>query len=130
MKKRSYDCVYGCTVEATLDVIGGKWKGVILFHLLSGTKRFGELRRILPAVTQRMLTLQLRELEEAGIVHREVYREVPPKVEYSLTPFGKSLEPILLLMRDWGKQYQQQLLENKHVAVSNSMSMHFAEHAV
>lgn len=124
MKKRPYDCVYGCSVEATLDVIGGKWKGVILFHLLGGTKRFGELRRILPDVTQRMLTLQLRELEEAGIVHREVYREVPPKVEYSLTPFGKSLQPILLLMRDWGDQYQQKLLEHKHISSSNGTPLY------
>lgn len=110
MKKRRYDCQYGCSVEAALDVIGGKWKGVILFHLLDGTKRFGELRRILPDVTQRMLTLQLRELEDAGVVHREIYKEVPPKVEYSLTPFGRTLKPILLLMRDWGDQYQETLV--------------------
>src|SRR6185312_13133808 len=96
--------------EATLDVIGGKWKGVVLFHLLDGVKRFGDLRRLLPEVTQRMLTLQLRELEEAGIIHREVYREVPPKVEYSLTAFGSSLEPLLLLMRDWGDDYMAQLV--------------------
>ena len=91
-------------------MIGGKWKGVILFHLLDGTRRFGELRRLLPDVTQRMLTLQLRELEEADIVHREVYREVPPRVEYSLTPFGQTLEPILMLMRHWGDDYMAQLL--------------------
>ncbi|HXR64790.1 MAG TPA: winged helix-turn-helix transcriptional regulator [Ktedonobacteraceae bacterium] len=109
MKKRMYDCQYGCSVEATLDVMGGKWKGVILFHLLKGTMRFNELRRLLPEVTQRMLTLQLRELEEVGVVHREVYKEVPPKVEYSLTPFGRSLEPILLLMCDWGDQFMQAL---------------------
>jgi DNA-binding HxlR family transcriptional regulator len=109
VKKRLYDCQYSCSVEATLDIMGGKWKGVILFHLLKGTKRFNELRRMLPEVTQRMLTLQLRELEEVGIVHREVYKEVPPKVEYSLTPFGRSLEPILLLMRDWGDQFMQTL---------------------
>lgn len=110
MRRRHYEGEYSCSVEATLDVIGGKWKGVILFYLLDGTKRFGELRRLLPEVTQRMLTLQLRELEEAGIVHREVYREVPPKVEYSLTPFGKTLEPILLLMGDWGHDYMAHLL--------------------
>ncbi|MGE5333202.1 MAG: winged helix-turn-helix transcriptional regulator [Nitrososphaerota archaeon] len=110
MKRRYYVGEYSCSVEATLDVIGGKWKGVILFYLLDDKRRFGELRRLLPEVTQRMLTLQLRELEEAGIVHREVYREVPPRVEYSLTPFGKTLEPILLLMRAWGDDYMGQLL--------------------
>ena len=109
VKKRLYDGQYGCSIEATLDVMGGKWKGVILFHLLKGTKRFNELRRLLPEVTQRMLTLQLRELEAVGVVHREVYKEVPPRVEYSLTPFGRSLEPILLLMRDWGDQFMQTL---------------------
>ena len=118
MKKRTYDCYYGCSVEATLDVIGGKWKGVILFHLLSGTKRFNELRGLLPSVTHRMLVLQLRELEEAGVVHREVYPQVPPKVEYSLTPFGQSLQPILLLMEQWGDQYTETLIETKQAAQS------------
>lgn len=113
MKKRPFDYAYGCSVEAALDVMGGKWKGVILFNLLSGTMRFNELRRLLPTVTQRMLTLQLRELEMDGIIHREVYREVPPKVEYSLTSFGRSLEPLLLLMCDWGDQHQQTLLAKK-----------------
>ena len=102
-------------MEATLDVIGGKWKGVILFHLLSGTKRFNELHRYFPSVTHRMLVLQLRELEEAGVVHREVYPQVPPKVEYSLTPFGQSLRPILLLMLEWGEQYAEKLIETKQV---------------
>jgi DNA-binding HxlR family transcriptional regulator len=96
---------YGCTVEATLDVIGGKWKGVILFYLMDGPRRFNELKRRLPNVTQRMLTLQLRELEADGVIHREVYAQVPPKVEYSLTEFGESLKPILILMRDWGNEY-------------------------
>lgn len=96
---------YGCPVEATLDVIGGKWKGVILFYLLDGPRRFSDLKRRLPAVTQRMLTLQLRELEADGVIHREVYPQVPPKVEYSLTEFGASLKPILILMRDWGSDY-------------------------
>ncbi|AHN21427.1 winged helix-turn-helix transcriptional regulator [Lysinibacillus sphaericus] len=96
---------YGCPVEATLGVIGGKWKGVILYHLMSGTKRFNEFRRLMPDITQRMLTLQLRELEKDGIIHREIFKEVPPKVEYSLTEFGRTLEPIIKLMRDWGEQY-------------------------
>ena len=94
-KRRTNDCHTGCAVEAALDVIGSKWKGVILFHLLSGKKRFNELRRLIPSVTQRMLTLQLRELEKDGIIHRHVFAEVPPKVEYSLTPFGLELKPLL-----------------------------------
>ncbi len=99
---------FGCPVEATLSVIGGKWKPLILFYLLQGTKRFGELKRMLPTqVTQQMLTLQLRELERDGIVQRKVYAEVPPKVEYSLTERGHSLEPILLMMLEWGQQYLQ-----------------------
>ncbi len=96
----------GCPVEFTLDVIGGKWKGILLYHLINGTKRFNEFRRICPAITQRMLTLQLRELEEDGIVHREVYQQVPPKVEYSLTEFGRTLEPIILQMKQWGETYR------------------------
>jgi DNA-binding HxlR family transcriptional regulator len=91
-----------CPIEATLDIVGGKWKVLILFYLMQGTVRFGEFQRLIPKITQRMLTLQLRELEEDAVIHREVYRQVPPKVEYSLTEFGKSLEPLLLLMRDWG----------------------------
>jgi len=95
-----------CPVEFTLDVIGGKWKGILLYHLMEGTKRFNEFRRISPGITQRMLTLQLRELEEDGVVHREVYHQVPPKVEYSLTEFGKTLIPIIKLMKEWGEEYK------------------------
>ncbi|MED4241006.1 winged helix-turn-helix transcriptional regulator [Priestia megaterium] len=99
----------GCPVETTLDVIGGKWKGIILYHLIDGKKRFNEFRRLYPGITQRMLTLQLRELERDGIVHREIYKEIPPKVEYSLTEFGRSLEPIILLMKDWGEKHKNRI---------------------
>lgn len=113
MSKRPLNCDYGCPVEATLEVIGGRWKGVLLYHLLDDRKRFNQLRRLLPGVTQRMLTLQLRELESDGVIHRTVYAEVPPRVEYSLTDFGRSLEPILLLMRDWGEEYTTTIRANK-----------------
>ena len=88
-------------------MIGNKWKGVILYHLLDGTKRFNELRRLIPSVTQRMLTLQLRELEIDRVISRKIYPEVPPKVEYSLTEFGLSLKPILLSLREWGNQIME-----------------------
>ena len=97
-----------CPVEATLAIMGGKWKPLILFYLMEQTRRFNELRRLIPHVTQQMLTLQLRELERDGIVHRHIYAEIPPKVEYSLTEKGRSLEPILQLMLQWG-------LDNVHI---------------
>ncbi|WP_445491403.1 winged helix-turn-helix transcriptional regulator [Niallia sp. 03133] len=103
----------GCPVELTLGIIGGKWKGVILYHLIDGKKRFNEFRRISPNITQRMLTLQLRELEKDGIVHREVYHQVPPKVEYSLTDFGKSLIPIIQQMKDWGEKYRDGIFDQQ-----------------
>ena len=105
VRKQRHENYTNCPVEAALDVIGGKWKAVILFRLLEGTKRFNELRRLLPRVTQRMLTNQLRELERDGIVHREVYAQVPPKVEYSLTDFGQTLLPVLLSLKRWGEEH-------------------------
>jgi DNA-binding HxlR family transcriptional regulator len=110
---RNEHCQYGCPVEATIDVIGGKWKAVILYHLLQEPRRFSDLKRLLPSITQRMLTLQLRELEEDGIVHREIYQQIPPKVEYSLTEFGRTLEPILRTMLTWGEQYTNRIVERK-----------------
>mgnify|MGYP001244679875 CR=1 FL=1 len=117
MINRRHDCQYGCPIEATLDVIGGRWKGAILFRLIDGKKRFGELRRFLPDVTQRMLTLQLRELERDGIITRTVYREVPPKVEYALSPYGRSLEPLLMAMCDWGRHYIEEQQNIAHEAI-------------
>ena len=103
-RKDTKHCSGGCPVEAALEIIGGKWKGVVLFHLLEGTMRFNELNRAVGGVTQRVLTKQLRELEEDGLVAREVYPVVPPKVEYSLTAKGRSLEPILIALRQWGME--------------------------
>lgn len=100
-----------CAVETTLDIIGGRWKVLILHELFQGVRRFNELHRALNGVTQKMLTQQLRELEDAGIIHREVYPQVPPKVEYSLTPLGRTLEPILDAMHQWGAQYNRHKLE-------------------
>src|SRR5690554_1070367 len=92
-----------CRVEDALGIIVGKWKPIILLTLLwEGTKRFNELKRSLPGITQKMLTSQLRELEEEDIITRKVYTQVPPKVEYSMTEYGNSLEPILVAMHDWG----------------------------
>lgn len=106
MTRRKNDHDYGCPIEVALDVIGGKWKGMVLHRLLDGTARFNEMRRLMPRVTQRMLTLQLRELERDGVIRRTVYPTVPPRVEYDLTEFGASLKPILDMMSDWGTQYR------------------------
>jgi len=98
---------YFCPVTATLSVIGGKWKPIILWILLQGTHRFGELKRKIPTITQKMLTQQLREMERDEIVHREVYPVVPPKVEYSLTENGRSLTPIMQAMAAWGNEHMR-----------------------
>ena len=108
MRHRSYDRL-GCPVEACTEVIGGKWKGELLFILFTGTKRYGELRRLVPGATQRVLTLQLRELEEDGIIERKVYAVVPPKVEYSISKRGETLKPIIDAMWEWGKTFLEKL---------------------
>ncbi|GGG11428.1 winged helix-turn-helix transcriptional regulator [Paenibacillus abyssi] len=102
-----------CEKELTLAVIGGKWKLIILWHLgLEGTKRFSELKKRIPHITQKMLTNQLRELEEDQLIDRKVYPVVPPKVEYSLTKYGESLMPVLRMMYDWGKYYGDEVIWN------------------
>lgn len=103
---RKYNWRTGCDVEATLSVIGGRWKPILVCHLLDGRKRFGELRRLTPNATERMITLQLRELEADGVVSRHVFAEVPPRVEYEVTDFGRSLETILELMQAWGSAFK------------------------
>lgn len=105
---------FNCEKELTLSVIGGKWKMLILWHLgKEGTKRFGELKSLIPGITQRMLVNQLRELEEDLIVDRKVYPVVPPKVEYSLTKQGESLMPILDSMYEWGKTYMENVADTE-----------------
>lgn len=105
----------GCSVETTMAVIGGRWKSVVLYWLLDGTKRFSELSRSIPNITERTLTLQLRELEADGLVKRTVYAEVPPRVEYNLTAFGLTLKPILIAMRAWGKDYSARVSRTQRV---------------
>lgn len=102
MSHSAYDCNDGCPVEAALEVVGGKWKGVILYHVEMQPHRFNELRRLMPGITQRMLTKQLRELEADGLVHRKIYQQVPPKVEYSMTAYGQTLSPLLKALQTWG----------------------------
>ena len=102
-KHTQFECAVGCSVEATLELIGGKWKGVILYHLLQeSVLRFSQLQKLFPSCTQRTLTNQLRTLEADGFVKRVVYAQVPPKVEYSLTERGLTLTPVLLALKAWG----------------------------
>lgn len=96
----------GCGVESSLSVVAGRWKGTVLYWLLSGKARFGELHRRLPKCSERILTLQLRQLEADGLVKRSVYAEVPPRVEYELTALGRSLEPVLRQLKDWGDRFK------------------------
>lgn len=111
---------FACPVTFTAHAIGGKWKALILYHLIAGPRRFNELRRLIPEVTQRMLTLQLRELETDQIVHREIYREVPPKVEYTLTDLGQTLVPLIGAMREWGAMHEKTVLANRKAAQMQS----------
>ncbi|MFT8351194.1 winged helix-turn-helix transcriptional regulator [Clostridium saccharoperbutylacetonicum] len=101
-----------CSIETTLLLIGGKWKVLILRDLINGTKRFGELKKSIHSISQKVLTHQLREMEEDGLVERTVYAEVPPRVEYSLTEDGMSLKPVLNSMLAWGNQYKQNINDN------------------
>ena len=113
------NCIgYNCPVDATIEMIGGKYKSLILWHLIDTTLRFGELRKLIPQATPKMLTQQLRELEEDDLLVRTVYPVVPPKVEYSLTALGLSIRPILTLMYDWGADY----LKTKGVEAHCSMT--------
>lgn len=106
--KRCSGKEYYCAMELTLQLIGGKWKPLIMYRLgQDGKQRFSELKRSMPSITQKMLTQQLRELENDGIVHRDVYAEVPPKVEYSLTEIGKSVIPLLKRLCQWGAEYEK-----------------------
>lgn len=98
---------YSCFFQLATDIIGGKWKALVLWCLKDSVKRNGELKRLIPNISQKMLTQQLRELEDSGIVNRIVYPVVPPKVEYKLTPMGEKLMPILLELHDWGKEYSK-----------------------
>ncbi|HXG64102.1 MAG TPA: helix-turn-helix domain-containing protein [Blastocatellia bacterium] len=109
MKRREVKC----PAEVTLEVIGGRWKLRILYHLFQGVKRFSQLRRAMDGITQKMLTQQLREMEKDGIIHREVYAQVPPRVEYSLTALGESLKPVVDAMCEWGFRYKSGEMERE-----------------
>ena len=104
---------YGCGLEAALDVVGGKWKVLVLWHLCGGTRRFGELRRLVMGISEKMLIQNLREMEGDGIVKRNDFREVPPRVEYSLTPFGISLTLALKPLCDWGSRHMKRIEKTK-----------------
>lgn len=105
-----------CPVDVTLSVIGGKWKLLIYDQLNRGVTRFGQLKRAIPRITQTMLTQQLRELEQDGIVTRTIYAEIPPRVEYALTDFGRTLECVIAVMCQWGTEYQAMVVERKRAA--------------
>lgn len=106
MKRQDFGCGPGCPVEVTLDLIDGKWKGVILYHLQEGRLRFGELRKRMPRITQRMLTKQLRALEGDALITRTVFAEVPPRVEYELSDTGQGLRPVIDALKKWGDEHK------------------------
>lgn len=107
-EQRSIKELPACPVETTLTLIGDKWKVLILRDLMPGTKRFGELKKTIGHVSQKVLTAQLRDMEENGLLHRRTYAEVPPRVEYSLTDLGRSLKPVLDALQEWGARYKAQ----------------------
>lgn len=110
-----------CPVGATLDLIGGKYKALILWHLAENKLRFSQLNKLIPSATAKMLTQQLREMESQNLIRRKVYPVVPPKVEYSLTDLGRSLMPVLIAMRDWGSEYlHSQNLQSDCVMMNNT----------
>src|SRR5258708_211187 len=111
MKRRNFAHRPGCAVEATLDLIDGKWKGVILYHLQAGRLRFGELRKRMPGITQRMLTKQLRALEDDDLITRKVFAEVPPRVEYALSETGLRLRPVIDALKSWGEDHRARRAE-------------------
>jgi DNA-binding HxlR family transcriptional regulator len=104
---------YGCGLEAALAVVGGKWKPIVLWHLAPGPRRFGELRRLVTGISEKMLIQQLRELEADGVVVRRDFREIPPRVEYSLTEFGVSLGRALKPLCDWGREHMERIARSK-----------------
>ncbi|MGN8769904.1 winged helix-turn-helix transcriptional regulator [Paenibacillus barengoltzii] len=110
---------YNCGLEISLDLIGGKWKGLVLYYLLKGPKRTGELKRLINQISQKMLIQTLRELEADGLISKKMYNQVPPKVEYSMTALGRSLEPILKLLCDWGEDYAEQSYAPGEITILN-----------
>ncbi|WP_370979704.1 winged helix-turn-helix transcriptional regulator [Agaribacterium sp. ZY112] len=115
MRKQRHQQYNDCPVEAALDVIGGKWKSILLFRVIEETRRFNELRRLIPNVTQRTLTNQLRELERDGLISRKVYAEVPPRVEYSATELGLSLRSVLQALTAWSEDHLLPSFNKKEV---------------
>jgi DNA-binding HxlR family transcriptional regulator len=112
-KRKNDKKIVRCPVETTIEAIGGRWKVLVIHHLLEETRRFGELTRLLGGVSARTLTRQLRELADSGIVERHVHQQIPPKVEYSLTPLGRKLTPILYAMHDWGEEVEKRRAHSK-----------------